>query len=98
MRGKRLTPAHPLVALALGALLAAPAAAGDGWIAQHGFAPRTVADQRLTLEQAIDKVQRAYDGRVLDAKDLGEEYRIKVLTRRGEVRVVHVDARTGAMR
>jgi hypothetical protein len=35
---------------------------------------------------------------VLDAKDLGSQYRIKVLTRNGEVRVVFVDAETGAMR
>jgi uncharacterized membrane protein YkoI len=43
-------------------------------------------------------VQRATRGKVLDAKDLGDQYRIKVLTRSGEVRVVYVDAQTGAMR
>ena len=64
----------------------------------QGFAPRAVAERRVTLAQAIDIVQRATRGRVLDAKDLGDAYRIKVLTRSGEVRVVYVDARTGAMR
>jgi uncharacterized membrane protein YkoI len=62
------------------------------------FAPRTVAERRVTLAQAVAIVQRATRGKVLDAKDLGDEYRIKVLTRSGEVRVVYVDARTGAMR
>ena len=61
------------------------------------FVPSLAADRRISLEQAIDSVQRATGGRVLDAKDLGSQYRIKVLTRRGEVRVVIVDARTGAM-
>jgi uncharacterized membrane protein YkoI len=64
----------------------------------QGFAPRTVAERRVTLAQAIDIVQRATSGKVLDAKDLGGQYRIKVLTRSGEVRVVYVDAQTGAMR
>jgi uncharacterized membrane protein YkoI len=43
-------------------------------------------------------VQRATGGRVLDARESGEGYRVKVLTRRGEVRTVYVDARTGEMR
>lgn len=64
----------------------------------QGFAPHTTAERRVTLAQAIDAVQRATGGKVLDAKDLGGQYRIKVLTRSGEVRVVFVDAVTGAMR
>lgn len=54
--------------------------------------------RRISLEQAIQSVQRATGGRVLDARDGGDEYRIKVLTRDGEVRTVRVDAYTGAMR
>ena len=65
--------------------------------AGQGFAPQTVADRRISLAQAIEAVQRATGGKVLDAKDLGSQYRIKVLTRNGEVRVVFVDAETGAM-
>jgi uncharacterized membrane protein YkoI len=34
---------------------------------------------------------------VLDAQDAGGHYRIKVLTRDGEVRVMRVDARTGSI-
>ena len=61
-------------------------------------APRSAAERRLTLEQAIQSVQRATGGRVLDAREARGEYRIKVLTPRGEVRVVYVDAQSGAMR
>jgi hypothetical protein len=64
----------------------------------QGYAPHTVAERRVTLAQAIEAVQRATGGKVLDAKDLGSQYRIKVLTRSGEVRVFYVDAATGAMR
>jgi uncharacterized membrane protein YkoI len=53
---------------------------------------------RVSLEQAVARVQRATGGRVLDARDEGEQHRIKVLTQQGEVRVVTVDARSGAMR
>ena len=53
---------------------------------------------RLTLEQAVERVQQGTGGRVLDARDAGGVYRVKVLTPRGEVRVVLVDPRTGAMR
>ncbi len=63
----------------------------------QGFAPHTAAQRRVTLAQAIEAVQRATGGKVLDAKDLGSQYRIKVLTRSGEVRVLYVDAETGAM-
>jgi uncharacterized membrane protein YkoI len=63
-----------------------------------GYAPRAAAERRVSLAQAVELVQRATGGKVLDAKDLGGQYRIKVLTRSGEVRVVFVDAQTGAMR
>jgi uncharacterized membrane protein YkoI len=92
-----------LPALILLASLCGSAHAGHGhWLqapeAPQGFAPQTVADRRISLAQAIEAVQRATGGKVLDAKDLGSQYRIKVLTRNGEVRVVFVDAETGAMR
>lgn len=64
----------------------------------RGYAPRAVAERRVSLAQAVEMVQRATGGKVLDARDLGGQYRIKVLTRSGEVRVVFVDAQTGAMR
>ncbi len=55
--------------------------------------------RRISIEQAIQSVQRATgSSRVLDARDRGDEYRIKILTRDGEVRTVRVDAYSGAMR
>lgn len=92
-----------LSTLALAGLMAlgTPAsAARDRWSRDEppGYAPYSTADARVTLEQAIQSVQRATGGRVLDAREVAGGYRIKVLTRRGEVRVVYVDARTGEMR
>jgi hypothetical protein len=95
-------PAAPL--LIVTALLSQPAAAGhDRWSTETGgfapaYAPRSVAERRVSLQQAVERVQRATGGRVLDAKDQGDHYRIKVLTRSGEVRIVIVDATTGDMR
>ncbi len=90
-------------ALALLAALANPAHADrarwSGGDMQSTFAPHSTADQRrISLDQAVDSVQRATGGKVLDAREADGQYRIKVLTRRGEVRVVYVDPRTGAMR
>jgi uncharacterized membrane protein YkoI len=49
----------------------------------------------------MERVVRATGGRVIQAQPATvnghEAYRIKVLTARGEVRVVYVDAETGAM-
>ena len=64
----------------------------------HTYAPPTAARQRVSLAQAVETVQRSTGGRVLDAKDVGGQYRIKVLTGRGEVLVVYVDAETGSIR
>jgi uncharacterized membrane protein YkoI len=64
----------------------------------QGFAARSVAERRISLEQAVAIVQQQTGGRVLDAREQGNGYRVKVLTRRGEVMVVFVDAHTGAIR
>ncbi len=71
-----------------------------GWDGLRERAQPTFVTQsgRISLEQAVARVQRATGGRVLDARDEGEQHRIKVLTQQGEVRVVTVDARSGAMR
>ena len=59
------------------------------------------AQIRVSMGDAMDRVVRATGGRVLLAQPATvnghEGYRIKVLTRHGEVRVVYVDAETGAM-
>lgn len=55
----------------------------------------------LSLNDATDLVQKRTGGRVLAAQEIREQgrqlYRIKVLTRQGEVRIVLVDAETGSM-
>jgi uncharacterized membrane protein YkoI len=90
-------------ALALALVLALPCAhARDFRVRDDGpgnsYAPRSTAEPRISLSQAIERVQRSTGGRVLDARERRDGYRIKVLTPRGEVLVVHVDARTGEMR
>lgn len=56
---------------------------------------RLLAERRVSLDQAVVIAQRHTGGRVLDARPQGESYRVKVLTRGGEVVVVFVDAKTG---
>lgn len=55
----------------------------------------------LSLNDATELVQKRTGGRVLAAQEVREQgramYRIKVLTRQGEVRIVLVDAETGSM-
>jgi uncharacterized membrane protein YkoI len=87
-----------LVGVLLAILASVPVAVQAQGAAQQSFAPSTAQSARLSLEQAAEAVARSTGGRILDAKAVGREYRIKVLTRRGEVRVVYVDAETGAMR
>lgn len=59
------------------------------------------ARPRITMGDAMERVQRRAGGRVLVAREARVEgrrvYRIKILTRRGEVRVFFVDAETGEM-
>lgn len=59
------------------------------------------APARISMSDAMDMVQQAFGGRVIQAQPARvnghEGYRIKILTARGEVRVVHVDGETGAM-
>ncbi len=56
-------------------------------------------DVTITLEQAVDQVQRETGGTVLSAepRHVGRrvEYRIKVLTPQGHVKVIAVQADTG---
>ena len=62
-------------------------------------APRGGA--RISMGGAMEMVQRQTGGRVLNAQEAQQGgrpgYRIKVLTRSGEVRVFFVDANSGAI-
>ena len=57
-------------------------------------ATATPALQSLTLEQAVKRVTRQSGGKILSARRIqtrkGPEFRIKVLTRTGRVRVVQI--------
>jgi hypothetical protein len=94
----------PALTLTVATLLADPVDArqdrfgADATGFAPAFAPQAVAERRISLQQAVERVQRATGGRVLDAKDLGDHYRVKVLTRSGEVRIVVVDAASGDMK
>lgn len=92
------------IVLALFSMLAEPAHADryrdrdrDRWQDRRTEEPAS-RSRRVSMEEAIVSVQRATGGKVLDAKRRDDGYRIKVLTRRGEVRVVYVDGRTGELR
>ena len=77
-----------LAALLTGLVAQAPArAARDGRAAGGG-----------SLAQSAERVRQATGGRILDAREVDGQHRIKVLTPRGEVRIVWVDPRSGAMR
>ena len=56
------------------------------------------ADTGISMHEAVERVRKQTGGRVLDAQQQNGQYRIKVLTPKGEVRVYRVDARTGAVR
>lgn len=57
-----------------------------------------VAERPVSMRDAVNRVRQQTGGRVLDAKDQGTHYRIKVLTPQGEVRIYRVDAQTGEIR
>ena len=90
---KRLLPALVLLVFTV----IAPHAVSGQLTRNNGTSDRLikVADRAVSMGDAIDRVRKSTGGRVLDAQDAGGHYRIKVLTRDGEVRVMRVDARTG---
>jgi len=52
---------------------------------------------QMSAQDAAARVQERTGGRVLAVRRVGSGYRIKILTRQGSVRIIYVDARTGAM-
>lgn len=57
-----------------------------------------VAEQAISMRDAINLVRQQTTGRILDAQDRGDHYRVKVLSEDGVVRVYRVDAKSGAVR
>ncbi|MFN3397309.1 MAG: PepSY domain-containing protein [Sulfurimicrobium sp.] len=84
-------------------LLPLCATAGEYWRPSSSFrlAEAGRGQPRISMGDAMERVARATGGRVIQAQPATvnghEGYRIKVLTARGEVRVVYVDGETGAM-
>ena len=62
-----------------------------------GFGVMRVSNHPMSPDQVVALVQRATGGRVLDLRQRGDAWRVKVLMRDGEVRTVWVDARTGRL-
>jgi uncharacterized membrane protein YkoI len=58
--------------------------------------------RRLTLDEAVELVQRQTGGRILAAEsariDGRDGYKVKVLTSRGDVRIFFIDAESGEIK
>lgn len=90
-------------ALLCALLLPILASAGETWRPHSPvhLAETARAQPRVSMGEAMERVVRAFGGRVIQAQPATvnghEGYRIKVLTARGEVRVVYVDGESGEM-
>jgi len=52
---------------------------------------------RVSERRAVFMVERRTGGRVLAVRRVDSGFRVKVLTQQRDIRIIHVDARTGAM-
>lgn len=52
----------------------------------------------ISKHEAATSAQRAYSGRVLSVKQKNSVYKVKILTRTGQVRVVRVNAKNGQLK
>jgi len=52
---------------------------------------------RISANEAVTIVQESSGGKILAVSRVQSGYRIKLLTRQGRVRIIHVDAFTGTM-
>lgn len=77
--------------------VAQPLAAAHEQDAENGGTSRVVQRSRISASDAAQIVQRRTGARVLDAQPVRGGYRVKVLTRQGEVRVFFVDGESGTM-
>ena len=90
----------PALILTLAASVATPSHAQHDrafeYVRSHSAGDlQRLAERRVSLDQAVAIVQRQTGGKVLDARQQGAGYRVKALTRSGDVVVVFVDGRTG---
>lgn len=93
-------PVHAkTVLLGVLALLAVSFVHPDAALARDRSGSRhSEAGARLSLGDAVQQVQSETGGRILSADSVDGSYRIKVLLPSGHVRVIVVDAQSGARR
>ena len=91
-----------LTLLSLSLTATAAAASRSGAASDGRAAPvpaRTMADGRISLDEAVARVERRYDARVVRAEEKNDDgrtvYRIRLLSADGRVFQVTVDAQTG---
>lgn len=61
----------------------------------NNFAPAQTADRRISIDEATRRAMRHTPGRVLNARERGDVFEVKMLTPRNEVITVTVDALSG---
>ena len=94
-----IVPTLLTLVLAAGAA-AAQRPAAPGAAADATSRSRTLADQGLTLDEAVARAEKRHGARAVRAEEIRDEgrvvYRIRLLSTDGRVFEVRVDARTGA--
>jgi uncharacterized membrane protein YkoI len=104
----KVTKMRPLVILCL-ALMAGISTSGQAQESGHDGdrnrdrgQERAMADQAISLDEAVARAERRYDARVVRAEEKRDgdriEYRIRLLGADGRVFEVRVDAQTGEER
>lgn len=53
------------------------------------------APENISQQQAVSIARQAHSGRVLGVKQRGNTYRVKILLRSGDVKIIQIDARSG---
>ena len=101
MRVTRLVMVPTLLTLVLAAsATAAQRPAAPGAAADATSRSRTLADQAITLDEAVARAEKRHGARAVRAEEIRDEgrvvYRIRLLSTDGRVFEVRVDARTGA--
>jgi uncharacterized membrane protein YkoI len=97
MIDRRLIICGWIILLAAGPRAAAPFDSGD--LLNQFAHPSHTENRGITLDEAVSRVRRQSDGRILSAETVRNNgrrvYRIKVLSRDGRVSRVDIDADTG---
>ena len=93
--GRRLLIGWLILLLAATPVMAKPFNSPFMIMAQRGYSE----NGGISLDEAVRKAKKKHKGKVLSAEtvriDGRKVYRIKILTKDGRVKRVHIDARTG---